>query len=152
MEALEKLVAKYTKVQLVRAKVTEVSGDVCTAMVSDESKTFFKVGLNAVLTNAESKKLSYPKVGSWVILAVIDGNTTANIISFSEVDKTYFKTGTTVSEVDAEGHRIERENETLREALNDLIDEINKIKVIYGNTINVPEMLNIKTRINKILK
>ena len=47
---------------------------------------------------------------------------------------------------------MKRADENLKDVLNDLIDEVNKIKVVYGNSINVPEMLEIKNRLNTIFK
>jgi hypothetical protein len=152
MEALEKLVGRYTRLQVIEAKVKSVSEDQCEVIALDGSKDFFRVSLNAVLENGNDKLINYPTPGSTVIIAIAPGATTASIIAFSQVDQTYFKRGTTVQEIDRDGFKLERDGESLKKVINDLIDEVNKIKVIYGNTINVAEMINIKLRLNRILK
>ncbi len=152
MDALEKLVKRYTRLQVIEAKVKSLSEDQCEVIALDGSNEFFKVSLNAVLENESDKMINYPAPGSTVIIAIAPGQTTASIIAFSQVDKAYFQKGSTVQEIDGDGYKLERDGESLKKVINDLIDEVNKIKVIYGNTINVAEMIKIQLRLNRILK
>lgn len=93
-----------------------------------------------------------PKIGTLCLIGLLE-NQAANVflIDASEVEEYYIKTGTSEVQVKETGIKIKRGNEDLKTVLNDMIDEINKIKVIYGNTINVPAMLEIKDRLNNIL-
>ncbi len=52
----------------------------------------------------------------------------------------------------AEGFKVERNGENLARILSDMIDELNKIVVVQGNTINVAAMTVIKQRLNNVLK
>ena len=60
-------------------------------------------------------------------------------------------TGDSEIQVKESGIHVKRGDEDLKSVLNDMITEINKIKVIYGNSINVAEMESVRDRLNNIL-
>jgi hypothetical protein len=94
-----------------------------------------------------------PKVGSLCLIGVIENKPASTfLIDASEVEGYYVKANTSEVEVENEGITIKRGNQDLKSVLNDMIDEINKIKVIYGNSIDVVAMTVIKDRLNSILK
>jgi hypothetical protein len=74
------------------------------------------------------------------------------LISAEEYNEIGLKVGQTQLKIEKTGYKIDSQNENLKKVLNDLIDEINKIIVIQGTSINVPAMTAIKQRLNKILK
>lgn len=164
MEALETIIKKLVLIQVTSAIITNVENDSCT--VKTGTKKLFKVSLNAVLENAEDKLIAYPKVGSSVVIGIFENKSEAVILSFSDVEKVYFKKGTTELEADKDGVMVDREGENLKKVLNDLIDRINdlngelqKVVVSIGVTPNVPALVliaqqndQIKQRLNKILK
>lgn len=77
-----------------------------------------------------------PKQGSTCLIAMIEGKETAwYMLSATELDGLY----------------VAAQNETLREVLTDLIDEVKKIIVVHGTTPNVPVLEQIKQRLNKVL-
>lgn len=165
MEALEKIVNNLVQVQVTQAVVTKVENDTC--QVRTDRKEFFKVSLNALRENGEDKMVVYPTVGSSVVIGIMQNKRDVVILSFSDVEKVYFKKGTTELEADAGGYKIDREGENLKKVLNDwqtefgkLCDEVSKIMVSVGTSPNVPVIQQIKTkvdttikqRLNKILK
>lgn len=93
-----------------------------------------------------------PEIGSKCILGVLEGKSSTFLIYAEKVEEYEWNSGTTHLNLSKEGFIIERSDENLKVVLNDMIDEINKIKVIYGNTINVGNMNAIKQRLNSILK
>lgn len=122
-----------------------------------QNKTMTAIGLTDDLEyyevdlgrGAEYKK---PKEGALCIIGLIE-NKPANafLIDATELEELEIKTGDTEVTVKDTGVKIKRSGEDLRSVLNDMIDEINKIRVIYGNTINVTAMTAIKQRLNNIL-
>jgi hypothetical protein len=68
-----------------------------------------------------------------------------------DVDKLNVTIGTSTFKIDDSGFLVKRNNETLKKVLNDMIDELNKIIVIQGTSINVPAMNAIKQRLNTVL-
>lgn len=77
-----------------------------------------------------------PKEGSTCLIVMIEGKETAwYMLSATELDGLY----------------IAAQNETLREVMNDFIDEVKKIIVVHGTTPNVPILEQIKQRLNKVL-
>ncbi|MEH6405768.1 MAG: hypothetical protein V7767_00660 [Leeuwenhoekiella sp.] len=93
-----------------------------------------------------------PKIGSLATIGIINNSAAAFLIDCEEIEEFQWQCDSTKYTVCLEGFEVKRADQNLKDVMNDLIDEINKIKVIYGNTINVPEMIKIKQRLNTILK
>ena len=93
-----------------------------------------------------------PKVGSLATIGIINNSAACFLIDAEEIEEFEWTCDGSVYNISTEGFLVKRADENLKDVLNDLIDEVNKIKVIYGNSINVPEMLEIKNRLNTILK
>lgn len=93
-----------------------------------------------------------PVKGSLCLLGIIE-NQSANafLIACDSVDKMELKSDDSEVYIHKEGIHVKRGDQDLKSVLNDMITEINKIKVIYGNTINIVEMEKIRTRLNNIL-
>jgi len=131
--------------------VDEASG---TIEIEDKSGFPYKdVRLKASIDGNENAVLVIPKTGSSVLVAQI-GNTDDSlfVVSVSEVEKITGKIQDTGFEIDTNGYKIEKGNENLSLILSDMIDELNKIVVVQGNTINVGAMNQIKQRLNSVLK
>ena len=135
------------------AIVESVDKDNKTIAAKDlEGFTFNEVRLTASID--ESKALVvYPKIGATVLLSMI-GNGLEHLFvsSVSQVESLDVTIATTELHMDADGYRLKRGDEDLRQVLNDMIDELNKIVVIQGQSINVVAMTQIKARLNNILK
>ena len=137
------------KAQIVRAVVTEVDWDnkTMTAKGLVDDLEYYDVLLG---TGSFYRR---PEIGTNCILAVLDGKEAATLLidagSFQEAVYSSADTSLTIKE---EGFIIARAGEDLSTILSDMIDELNKIVVVYGNTINVAAMNAIKTRINNVLK
>ena len=93
-----------------------------------------------------------PKVGSLATIGIINNSAACFLIDAEEIEEFEWTCDGSVYNISTEGFLVKRADENLKDVLNDLIDEVNKIKVIYGNSINVPEMLEIKNRLNTIFK
>ena len=93
-----------------------------------------------------------PKAGTICLLG-IEQNEAANtyLIDASEFEEIINTVGTTVMTTTPNGVRIERNGQNVFTCLSDMIDELNKIIVINGTTINVPAMQLIKQRLNTVL-
>ena len=77
-----------------------------------------------------------PKVGSKCLVLLIEKSTTKGYMLTAE---------------ELDGVRVVSQNESLKDVLNDFIDEVNKIIVVHGTTINKVAVTAIKQRLNKIL-
>jgi hypothetical protein len=166
LEAIDKIIDRKIKLVVDKAKVISVTETSCKVQSITSNKTFFKCSLNAIIDNDSSELKIVPDVGSIVVIGIL--NDQASIIQTSKVKSMSFKYEQTFFKVDQSGTQIERENENLKQVINDLQDEIGKLcdalsaTVVlpgYGTTPNVGVITNIKTaiqqtklRINKILK
>jgi len=98
-------------------------------------------------------EISYPEQGTMCLLGMINkSKTDCFLIEAKRLVRKQIKLDETVINIAKNGLEIKQGNESLKEVLNDLIDEINKIIVIQGTSINVSAMNLIKQRLNKILK
>lgn len=147
-ELMEKWMKGGAKVQTAYAicKTVDWEAKTMTAIGQSDGLDYFNVrlGLGSVY--------QYPKEESLCLLGLIE-NQAANafLIACDNVEKLHLKSEDSEVQVNKEGIHVKRGNQDLKSVLNDMITEINKIKVIYGNTINVAEMEAIRTRLNNIL-
>ena len=118
---------------------------ICTGELDDLEYYDVLLGIGDVYTK--------PKQGSKVLLGVINGNGAHTfLIHAEEVEEIETNAGASKFIIKDDGFIVRKGNESLQKVLNDLIDELNKIIVIQGTTINVPAMNLIKQRLNNVLK
>lgn len=93
-----------------------------------------------------------PKAGTKCLLGVLGNKAAATFLIEAEAfEESVIKSSTTEFIIKENGFIIKQGNESLRTILNDMINELNKIVVIQGKTINVPAMTAIKNRLNTVL-
>ncbi|SHH75220.1 hypothetical protein [Flavobacterium johnsoniae] len=92
-----------------------------------------------------------PIVGTNCLIGSVDNSANTFLISASEVEETIFTSGDSELTIKEDGFIIKQSNESLKKVFNDMIDEINKIIVINGTSINVAAMTAIKQRLNTVL-
>lgn len=135
------------------ATVTAVNEASKTITVKDiDGLEFFDVRL-AAAEDAVKSLLIIPKVNSSVLVAMIGNDlNTLFVAKVNAVEKVVGEIENVSFEVDAAGYKIAKGDQDLKTVLNDYIDEVNKIIVIKGRSINVAATTAIKARLNQILK
>lgn len=94
-----------------------------------------------------------PRVGSKCLLGIIGNHEAFTfLVHAAEVEEMVVVSGPTELTINEDGYRIKKGNETLAQVLNDFFDEVMKIIVVNGTTINVPAVTAIKQRLNTVLK
>jgi hypothetical protein len=136
------------KPQMVWAKVKSVDWETKTMEATDfiDGLDYFDVllGIGAVYQK--------PKVGSKCLLGILGNKAEATfLIAAESVIETLFIVDKTKFAIKEDGFIIQQNEESLKLVLNDFMDEVNKIVVIYGNTINTTKVTAIKQRLNSIL-
>lgn len=133
-------------------KVTQITGDTC-KIEREQLPELIDVRLNAVVGDFKNTFVVYPKLASEVLVLEIENTPSETaIVKYTEIDKVQIKIDQFGFDVDSKGLSISNQGENLLTVLNDLIDQLNQILVIQGNTIDIPAMNAIKGRLNKILK
>lgn len=93
-----------------------------------------------------------PKVGTKCLLGVLGNKKAATFLieaeAFEESVITSLNTEFTIKE---NGFIVKQGDQSLKTILNDFIDEVSKIVVIQGRTIDVPAVTLIKERLNTVL-
>lgn len=118
-----------------------------------EGFEFFDVRLKASIDTSENFITVVPKIGSTILLTMVANDLNTLFVSMiNEPEIIEGAIGTTTFKVSDEGYELNRGDENLKEVLNDYIDELNKIIVVNGTSINVTATTAIKTRLNQLLK
>jgi len=148
---LERLLPKQTIV----AKVLEVNrGDfTCDVEPADGGANYHDVRLQSVIDDNDQGVVHIPKIGTYVTISII-GNDDNNcyVSQFSEIEEFIYKIDDFEFSGNNDGIRIKKGSDSLLNVIEDMIDELNKIIVIYGTSINVGAMNAIKQRFGNPLK
>lgn len=134
-----------------KGRVYELNGDTCKVKSLTGTRDYLCCSLTSKVENSMEVLKVTPKIGSVVTVGILKDNAEV-LLQTSEVEAVEYTTGTTRLLINKQGYILERDGENLSKCLSDLIDEINKIVIIYGNDINRPSMNAIKKRIQTILK
>ncbi|TLP81352.1 hypothetical protein [Maribacter sp. ACAM166] len=94
-----------------------------------------------------------PNNGALCLLGVIGNHSGFTfLIEAESVQAMQIKSNETDLIIDENGYQITKANESLTTILNEFIDEVLKIVVIQGQSVNVPALTAIKQRLNTVLK
>lgn len=135
-------------VQTVFATVKAVDWDkktmTATGVIDDLDYYDVLLGLGEIYTK--------PTIGSRVLIGLINNQGNNSFLIWSEETEEWaHKVGKAEMEMKNDGFVLEAQGESLKKVLNDFIDEVNKIIVVNGTTINVAAVTAIKQRLNRIL-
>ncbi|MDC9722362.1 MAG: hypothetical protein PSN34_06265 [Urechidicola sp.] len=151
-QAVEQIIKKNEKMIITSGVVSKVT-DTTIDVTRDEMPDLIDVRFTSILTSVQNEFKIVPKEGSTVLCGIIENDKSeAYLLGVSEVEKVSLKIDDLVWECDTKGHQIDNKGESLKVVLSDLIDEINKIVVIYGNDVDHVKLIEIQTRMKLILK
>lgn len=119
---------------------------------------YFDIRLKPSIDSLDPGAIIFPEIGSKVLIARIGASdNTFCVIAYSQVSKVIFASEQTSIEIDSAGILLKRQNETLKDLISDLIDQIKQITVTTaqgpsGVPINAAGFTAIQTRFNQLLK
>ncbi|WP_394749479.1 hypothetical protein [Spongiimicrobium salis] len=151
-EVIEKIVEEKMVMAVQLGRVTELFEDHCTVTADYDDREFFEVPFNALLENGEERLVIRPEIDSKVAIGVLPNAQDAILLHISSAAGIVYRKGTMIAELDEKGLLLQRNDEDLKTVLGDYIDEVNKIVVVNGTTIDRVETLAIKARLNMILR
>jgi predicted nucleic acid-binding Zn-ribbon protein len=145
---------------IAKVKSVDESTALC-VLIDEDEQEILNVRLRPVLSDKKSFIL-VPKVGSYVLAVRVEDDDDWMIIAADEVTKVGYYIENTIIEIDAAGFLFQKENETLKKIMVDLITAIKAMSFLVttpdtltGSTTtlnNVPQFTAIETRINQFLK
>ncbi|MGC1471549.1 MAG: hypothetical protein WA775_03060 [Psychroserpens sp.] len=151
---------KKREVSCFIATVLEVdkANGICT--VKDEDLEYTDVRLSAIINGNDQKHYVFPAKGSTVLVEPINEDLQQLYVSkYSQVESMTGKIGTTQWLIDANGYKIQRNDENLKVVLNDymdkfgeLCDQLSAVVVAIGVTPNVPAITLIKNQVATVIK
>lgn len=140
---------KETGSDAVLCKVKSVNGLNCECEPVNDDADIQDVRL--VTDDAEDGFVIVPEVGSYVIVQML--NATAGYIAMvSKISEVYYKVGTAEYNVKADGHLIQKGNDTLKDVLTLMVEAVQQITVIYGNNPDYGKLTQALTKINNLLR
>lgn len=145
---------------IAKVKSVDEAKAIC-VLVDEDGQEFFNVRLRPVLSDKKSFIL-VPKVGSYVLAVRVEDDEDWMVIAADEIEKIGYYIGNTIIEIDTTGFLFQKDNETLKKLMVDLIGAIKAMSfalttpdTINGNTTllnNTAQFTAIETRINQFLK
>ncbi|GIZ10289.1 hypothetical protein [Flavobacterium sp. UMI-01] len=143
------------------AKVKSVDETKATCVLVDEDgQEFFDVRLRPVLSDKKSFIL-VPKVGSYVLAVRVEDDEDWMVIAGDEIEKVGYYVGDCILEIDATGFLLQKENETLKKIMVDLLAAIKAMSftlttpdTITGTTtamVNLVQFEALEQRVNQFL-
>ena len=135
------------------ATVQSVDEAEATCVLWDEETAleYYDVRLRPVLDGKESITI-FLKVKSWCLAVRLENKEEWMVVACSEADKWRLKTGEVIIEQDATGLQIKKQNDTLRQALELIIQAVMKVMVIQGTNPDYAKLQQALTKIQNILR
>jgi len=135
------------------ATVQSVNEAEATCVLWDEETAleYYDVRLRPVLDGKESITI-FPKAGSCGLAVRLENTEEWMVVACSEADKWRLKTGEAIIEQDATGLQIKKQNDTLRQALELIIQAVMNVVVIQGTNPDYTKLQQALTKIQNILR
>lgn len=145
---------------IAEVKSVDVEKQTC-VLIDEDGLELFDVRLRSVL-NENKSILIVPKVGSYVLAVRVEDDDDWMVIGYDEIESFSYQTKKTVFAFDDKGFLLQKENETLKKLMTDLIAAIKNISfavttpdTINGNTTvlnNLAQFESVETRFKDFLK
>ncbi|UWY28798.1 hypothetical protein N4T20_02485 [Flavobacterium sp. TR2] len=155
-DTLQNLTQTSDEVYAKVCEVMEIDQDEKTVNVKpvDDTAEIYNVRLQA--ESETGGLVLFPKVGSMVLVVFINKNNAA-VVNTSEIEKLSLVIESCKFEADSSGFLLQKENETLKKLMADLIKAIKALKFTTNNgptinLINIEDFIELETRFNGFLK
>lgn len=133
---------KQRGVSTFAAEVTEVDKETGTCTVKDEEIEFYDVQLSSIIDGSKKQLFIYPVVGSSVLVSPIEEKITQLYVEvYSEVEAVDWNIENVKFNFDKDGFLLQKESETLKKLMVDLITEI-RAMIFQTNTGVTIELVN----------
>lgn len=146
-EGLRNMAAKHGPLQTLLAEVVSVDEAAMTCVIREDGVDVYDVRLRPVLNGKESLTI-FPKVGGYVLASRIEDDEEWMVIAVDEMAKFRIVAGDTIYESDGSRFLIGNAQTSVKDILNDLVDETVKI---YAPK-NVAAFAAIKIKITQLFQ
>ena len=123
----------------------------CTLKDEDDGFEYPGIRLRPVLDGMEGLTL-FPQVGTWAFAIRIEEDDDWMLLAVGQVQKWRLTIGDTVLEQTGSGLLVSRDNTTLKNALINIIEAVQKIIVLQGNNPDYNKLTAAKSAINLLLR
>ena len=133
--------------------VKEVDSEEFTCVLYDEERDLEYPGvrLRPVVDGNEGNVL-FPKVGTWALAIRVEDDEDWVVVSVGEIEKWRLSIDHAVIEQDSSGLLVKKNADTLRDALDLLIDAVSVIVILQGTSPDYAKLAQAKVKIDNILK
>jgi hypothetical protein len=144
------LAAKVSPLQTLLGEVTEVNETEFTCVIKDDDGLEYLAHLRCVLNGNESITF-FPAVGTYALVIRIEDAEMWMVVACDKIDKSRTKIGTTRIEQTAQGFLIQKGSDTLKDAIQLIVEAVQPIVVLYGNNPDYAKLAQALTKINNLL-
>ncbi len=150
-DQMAKFSSKFGPEIISMAEVVKLNDDDTIAVITAGGDEIDDVRLKSVI-KAGNKLIVSPKVGSVVIIGKISNTEEWLMLMADEVEKITLEIGELRLDIDEDGLLLQKDNDTLKEALNLIIESVQKIVVLQGNNPDYIKLNEAKNMVNNLLK
>jgi hypothetical protein len=152
-ELLDERAARVGPQPTMLAVVEDVDPAQATCVLYDEetSLMYYDVRLRPVINGLEGL-IVFPKKKSWCLAARIEDTEEWMVVACTEIDKWRLKIGDTLIEQNAVGLLIKKQNDTLRQALEMIVEAVMKVVVVQGTNPDYAKLQQALLKIQNILQ
>lgn len=136
---------------LATVKSVDDAEGTCVLWDEETAIDYYDVRLRPVINGKESITI-YPKVGSWCLAVRLENTDEWGVVACTEADKWRLKIGEAIIEQDATGLQIKKQSDSLRDALEMIIQATMKIVVVQGQNPDYAKLQQALTKIKNILR
>lgn len=155
-QSLQSLTKTSDEVYAKVCEVLEIDQDEKTVNVKpvDDTAEIYNVRLQA--ESETGGLVLFPKVGSMVLVVFVNKNNAA-VVNTSEIEKLSLVIESCTFQVDNSGFLLQKQNETLKKLMADLLKAIKALKFNTNNgptiqLINIQDFIELEGRFNQFLK
>jgi hypothetical protein len=152
-ELLDERAARVGPQPTMLATVRDVNITEATCVLYDAETNleYYDVRLRPVIDGSESLTV-FPKKNSWCLAARIEGTDEWMVLACSIIDTWRLKIGEALIEQNATGLQIKKQNDSLLDALEMIIQAVMKVAVVQGTNPDYAKLQQALTKIQNILR
>jgi hypothetical protein len=136
---------------LATVKSVDEASATCVLYDEETDLDYYDVRLKPVVDTPEALTI-FPAVGTWCIAVRIEGSDEWMAIAFNQAVKWRLKVGQAVIEQNETGLLIQKQTDTLRQALELLVQAVQQIVVVQGRGPDQVKLTQALTKIQNILR
>jgi len=142
---------KYGPATILPATVTAMNADDTIAVEFSDASSVDDVRLKSIVA-AGNKVILIPKVGSIVLVGSIENSDEYVVLAVHEIDEVQMLIDNVIYKVDANGFLFQKDNDTLKQVIQLIIEAVQAIIVMQGTNPDRAKLSQAMNKLNNLLQ